>query len=224
MAKKNYKAAEAVELYINNYRFDAIRIVENGEIRLSQTQVLSASRLPKNFLARINSHTPGKARKLKDRGFSGEIIEVRFFNGRSYSFAKTLSLEDAKILWYFLDREYHDPKLEAVLSGKVYNPQKVTSSIKIYSEKWYQRKLKALEGGQAEVVTPAGNIDLLTSSELIEIKKAILWKEGIGQLIVYGCYYPSHQKRLHLFGSCHTSFLEIVQEHCDSLSIRLTWE
>ncbi|WP_375506036.1 hypothetical protein [uncultured Nostoc sp.] len=36
MAKKNFAAAQAVELYIGNYRFDAIRIVETEEYRMSQ--------------------------------------------------------------------------------------------------------------------------------------------------------------------------------------------
>ncbi|MHC5939410.1 hypothetical protein [Nostoc sp.] len=35
MAKKDFAAAQAVELYIGNYRFDAIRIVETKEYRMS---------------------------------------------------------------------------------------------------------------------------------------------------------------------------------------------
>ncbi len=41
MAKKDFTPAQAVELYIGNYRFDAIRIVETEEYRMSQNQILS---------------------------------------------------------------------------------------------------------------------------------------------------------------------------------------
>lgn len=40
MAKKNFAAAQAVELYIGNYRFDAIRIIETEEYRMSQNHIL----------------------------------------------------------------------------------------------------------------------------------------------------------------------------------------
>jgi hypothetical protein len=42
MAKKDYTAAEAVKLYIGNLEFDAIRIIETGEYRMSQSQMLRA--------------------------------------------------------------------------------------------------------------------------------------------------------------------------------------
>lgn len=40
MTKKNFAAAQAVELHIGNYRFDAIRIVETKEYRMSQNHIL----------------------------------------------------------------------------------------------------------------------------------------------------------------------------------------
>ncbi len=60
-------------------------------------------------------------------------------------------------------------------------------------------KYKALLGGDAEVKTPSGNIDLLTPTMLIELKVARNWKHGVGQLICYGAYYEDHSLHLYLF-------------------------
>lgn len=56
-------------------------------------------------------------------------------------------------------------------------------------------------GGLIEVATPAGRIDLLTDSEIIEVKAIKDWKAALGQVLVYSAFYPEHQKRLHLFGA-----------------------
>jgi len=61
--------------------------------------------------------------------------------------------------------------------------------------------LKSQLGGLTEVTTPAGRIDLLTDTEIIEVKRVKDWKAGLGQVLVYSGFYPEHQKRLHLFGS-----------------------
>ncbi|MDJ0719082.1 MAG: hypothetical protein QNJ54_33460 [Prochloraceae cyanobacterium] len=61
-------------------------------------------------------------------------------------------------------------------------------------------RLHQQSGGLKEVATPAGRIDLLTNTEIIEIKRIGDWKAALGQILVYSAYYPEHQKRLHLFG------------------------
>jgi hypothetical protein len=53
-------------------------------------------------------------------------------------------------------------------------------------------------------VTDVGTIDVLTETLLIEVKFFKEWKEGIGQLILYGLEHPNHKKVLHLFGSFRT--------------------
>jgi hypothetical protein len=93
-----------------------------------------------------------------------------------------------------------------------------------HSEAWYVNKLKKELGGETEVPTPAGLIDLLTSEQLIEVKEVKGWKCAIGQVETYGDYYPSHQKRIHLFGPCHESFYAIIEFHCTKRKIILTWE
>jgi len=83
-------------------------------------------------------------------------------------------------------------------------------------------ELKREVGGQREVLTPAGNIDLLTSTEVIEVKRIDSWKAAIGQVLVYSLYYPSHKKRIHLFGDCHSDSLLLIEKHCKPLHIKMT--
>lgn len=84
-------------------------------------------------------------------------------------------------------------------------------------------RLKEELGALSEVVTPSGRIDLLTEDFVIEVKKAEKWKDGVGQLQAYQVYYPTHQKRLHLFGKLGDKLLDI-KHVCSLLSIELTIE
>jgi len=89
-------------------------------------------------------------------------------------------------------------------------------------EKDVQLSLQALIGGIIEVKTLAGDIDLLTSDQIIEVKGVKDWKSALGQILVYGEYYPSHQKRIHLFGETQTSYLELIKSHCSTLNVIVT--
>ena len=89
-------------------------------------------------------------------------------------------------------------------------------------EKDIQLSLQASIGGIAEVKTVAGDIDLLTADQIIEVKDVKGWKSALGQIIVYGKYYPSHQKRIHLFGETQTSYLELIRSHCSPLNVIVT--
>jgi hypothetical protein len=55
---------------------------------------------------------------------------------------------------------------------------------KNHIEKQIQLKLQKQLNGEIEVETKFGYIDLLTDTQLIEIKNGVNWKHGIGQLIV----------------------------------------
>lgn len=88
----------------------------------------------------------------------------------------------------------------------------------------YRKALAKKLGGKQEVYTFAGNIDVLTATELIEVKSVIAWKSALGQVLVYGCDYPSHQKRIHLFGETQKSFLSMIRYHCDKYDVTVTWE
>jgi hypothetical protein len=96
-----------------------------------------------------------------------------------------------------------------------------SDNIKDDKEKKIQLKLLKELKGQIEVETECGFIDLLTDTELIEIKDGILWKHGVGQLIVYSEYYPNHQKRLHLFDMINDSKINKI---CIKNNIIVTYE
>jgi hypothetical protein len=100
----------------------------------------------------------------------------------------------------------------------------VTGKSKKDIERQIQHCLWQQLGGEIEVGTLAGRVDLLTSTEIIEIKRASHWKDAVGQVVVYGHYYPSHSKRIHLFGSVHTSLRSLIERHCKKLKITVTWE
>ena len=97
--------------------------------------------------------------------------------------------------------------------------------IKNRSEKSVQSKLaKSIPFSKTEVKTLSGNIDILTTNEIIEVKKIESWKHAVGQVLVYSYYYPSHQKRIHLYGETQESFLKMIKQHCKKLKILVTWE
>ena len=89
-------------------------------------------------------------------------------------------------------------------------------------EKKIQLRLQASIGGDVEVKTLAGNIDLLTTDQIIEVKGVKSWKSALGQILAYGKYYPSHIKRIHLFGETQTSYLELIRSHCSTLNVIVT--
>jgi hypothetical protein len=82
------------------------------------------------------------------------------------------------------------------------------------------KKLKA----HTEVNTVAGKIDVLTSTQIIEIKEVKGWKSALGQILVYGQFYPSHQKRIHLFGETQESYLEMIRKIVEKYDVIVTWE
>ena len=75
--------------------------------------------------------------------------------------------------------------------------QPVTESESMVKE----RLVKSLV--QTEVRLESGIVDVVTRDEIIEIKKASLWKHALGQILAYA-FEPecrNKNKRIHLFGS-----------------------
>lgn len=107
------------------------------------------------------------------------------------------------------------PHFEKDVRGKTYQKQ---------SEERYRSDLHKQVGGKTEVCTPAGRIDILTSTQIVEVKHVKSWKSALGQIEVYGDYYPNHEKRLHLFGPCHFSLLETIKKHCRKRCIEVSWQ
>lgn len=94
----------------------------------------------------------------------------------------------------------------------------------ILQERKIQERMSVELNAEIEVPTEAGNIDLLSSTEIIEIKTVKSWKGGLGQVLVYGNYYPNHSKRLHVFGKCHPSYLDVIKKNCEFLNVAVSWE
>ena len=90
-------------------------------------------------------------------------------------------------------------------------------------EKIVRDRLHAELGGKVEAYTRWGLIDLLTATELIEVKIVSHWKDAIGHLIAKARKYPNHQKRLHLFGY-EEPCLEHIEDVCQDCEIRVTFE
>ena len=89
-------------------------------------------------------------------------------------------------------------------------------------EEEIQSELYNTLGGIIEVQTVFGTIDLLTETELIEIKDGNNWKHGMGQLLAYRKFYPLHKLRLHLFGIENN---EEINSWCkEEYNIHVTYE
>lgn len=80
-------------------------------------------------------------------------------------------------------------------------------------------------GGKTEVTTPdGGRIDILTSTEIIEVKQAKGWRSALGQVVSYGHFYPKYNKRIHLFGDKSNIDCAMVERICKAQNVSVTWE
>jgi hypothetical protein len=94
---------------------------------------------------------------------------------------------------------------------------------KKHPERDVRDRLQSQLGGVAEAYTKYGLIDLLTDTELIEVKAVDRWKDAIGHIVAKSEKYPTHKKRLHLFGP-EAPILEHIETICDRLNIQVTYE
>lgn len=92
-------------------------------------------------------------------------------------------------------------------------------------EKQVRDRLQSELGGQTEVITAVGRIDLLTDTQIIEVKSFSEWKSALGQILAYSAFFPTHQKRIHLFGN-ETQLIKLpdVEIACLSFDILVTGE
>jgi DNA-binding MarR family transcriptional regulator len=90
-------------------------------------------------------------------------------------------------------------------------------------ERKVTESLKAALGGKTEVKTPVGRIDLLTDTEIIEVKNIGEWKGALGQLLIYSLHYPNHKKRIHLFGK-NIDGLAMISDIIRTFDITVTGE
>ena len=88
-------------------------------------------------------------------------------------------------------------------------------------EKQIQHRLQKKLGGEIEVETDYGDIDLLTDDQLIEIKKYSDWKCAIGQLISYSKDYPDREKIMYLFDVPDDNIIPKIKIICNDIGIKI---
>lgn len=110
------------------------------------------------------------------------------------------------------------------LAFKYWEYLNIRHRVRLTEQSVQKRLAKTLGKVQREVPTLAGNVDLLTERELIEVKSVKSWKCAVGQVLIYGQSYPTHQKRIHLFGEASRDFLSMIRSYCAPLDIDVSWE
>jgi hypothetical protein len=102
-------------------------------------------------------------------------------------------------------------------------PDWIKINRRTHPERDVRDRLQAQLGGKVEAHTKFGPIDLLTETELIEIKIAHRWKDAIGHILAKSYKYPNHKKRLHLFGP-EEPVMETIETACEPWEISVSFE
>jgi hypothetical protein len=87
----------------------------------------------------------------------------------------------------------------------------------------FQRILQEREGGETEVATPVGFVNLVTDAHVIEIKHVTDWQDG-AKVLLYASYFPSRKPRVHLVGAYVQDVRTLVERSLNQLGILTTWE
>jgi hypothetical protein len=114
MTTSNYTQAESVELQIGNIKFDAIRIVETGEYRMSQKQILNAIDADRTWFSTLGKKNGLSLKVLQDMGLGtlGKPIKVEYNSNKNITRSESRSLDDADICWeYFSEIGNQQAKL-----------------------------------------------------------------------------------------------------------------
>jgi hypothetical protein len=86
-------------------------------------------------------------------------------------------------------------------------------------EKKIQSELKKKLNGHIKVPTPVGYIDLLTETEIIEIKSYANWTSAFGQILAYAEFYPDRNKCIYLFDVPVGANMKYVKKKCNEYGI-----
>ena len=109
-----------------------------------------------------------------------------------------------------------------VIFGEKRKPRKGYSPSDTETYEWVIAKKLCKElGGEVEVGSRYGKIDILTDSEIIEVKRYKTWKHALGQVLVYGIDYPNHKKVLYLYGTTkpRKSSWELICNACKNFEV-----
>lgn len=108
----------------------------------------------------------------------------------------------------------------------------VVNNVKLVKQRYLKRRaenivakeLRSKEDGCSQVAISTGRVDVLTQSEVIEIKCVTNWKHAIGQAMVYQLSYPERKPRIHLFGKSKIKQKDVILDTCRKLGIIVTFE
>ena len=79
----------------------------------------------------------------------------------------------------------------------------------------------ATPGSRTEVPCSSGVVDVVTPREIIEVKRAPMWKAAMGQVLAYSSDFPDKKPRVHLFGPDVEHF-RLAAVTCERFGVRLT--
>jgi hypothetical protein len=99
----------------------------------------------------------------------------------------------------------------------------VTSEVVIETERMIQLALQGREGGQREVETPAGLVDVVTDEYAIEIKHVSNWKDG-AKVLFYNQFLKGKKPRVHFFGGYSSASKDLIEQCYSAVGVAVTWE
>lgn len=90
-------------------------------------------------------------------------------------------------------------------------------------ERAIQERLCLELGGDMEVRTDAGYIDILTDDTIIEVKEISGWKGALGQVLSYALYYPDRRKAVAFFDVDESKheFLSLIRKTYKKYDVEL---
>jgi hypothetical protein len=185
----------------------------------------SENKLTKNFIKQLSADIKKPISELftsikggNDKNNQGTWIHPRIAINLAQWISSEFAVKVSK--WVMEWSGYNEKnKQELLYSLSNLKPNEAQEN----KEQIIQLKLQKELGGEIEVEYEGDFIDLLTDTEIIEIKTASKWKHALGQLLVYSDGFPNHKKRLHLFEKDDVDYKRI-QRHCDNFNVKVTYE
>jgi len=95
--------------------------------------------------------------------------------------------------------ENHDIFLNKVIKKSRIYEDSIEDKIKYKEFEVRDELFNSIPGSKKEVKCETGIIDILTPTEIIEVKHVTKYKHAFGQIFSYSKSYPNHQKRIHLY-------------------------
>lgn len=113
------------------------------------------------------------------------------------------------------DLGYSPPRKKK--NKKAYKPTRTNRIIDLITRKLGGQRI------QFEVKTKAGDIDILTSTEIIEIKNLGEWKHALGQVLSYGFCMPDKKLRIYLYGEIDGEYHTFICNVCKQFNVEVSF-